>query len=153
MHVSLVTAHLDDPTVVALTTASVAEMAGLYGGRPGSGPAPRREEFEPPAGAFLLATRKGEAIGCGGLSRFDDTTAEIRRMYVAPEARGEGVARRLLAGLLDRARAAGYERVRLETGNAQLAAIGLYVDSGFEPIPCWGPYATDERSVCLELEL
>lgn len=145
--------RFDDPTAQALTVASVAEMAGRYGGRPGSGAPPRAEELAPPDGTFLLATRDGRAVGCGGLSRYDDTTAEIRRMYTVPDARGSGVARAILAALLERARELGYARVRLETGSGQPEALGLYRSSGFEEIPCWGPYANDERSVCLELRL
>ena len=136
-----------------MTEASVAEMAGMYGGRHGSGAPPRAAEFEPPDGIFLLAQLDGESVGCGGLARFDASTAEIRRMYVVPEARGRRIARAVLDALLDRARGAGYARVRLETGFAQQAAIRLYEQAGFTPIPCWGPYATDERSICLELEL
>lgn len=128
-------------------------MAGLYGGRHGSGATPRAHEFNPPEGVFVLARLDGEPVGCGGISRFDSSTGEIRRMYVSPAARGQGVAQALLAELLSGARALGYGRVRLETGNAQLPAIRLYERAGFEQIPCWGPYATDERSLCFELAL
>ncbi len=145
--------RFDDPTAQALIVASVAEMASRYGGRHGSGQPPQPEELAPPHGTFLLATRDGRAVGCGGLCRYDDTTAEIRRMYTVPDARGSGVARAILAALLERARELGYARVRLETGSGQPEALGLYRSSGFEEIPCWGPYATDERSVCLEQRL
>lgn len=147
------TASLDDPTAQELTEASKAEMNSHYGGRPGSGAPPRAEEFVAPNGIFLLALGDGEAIGCGGLCRFDETTAEIRRMYVAPRARGRGISRAILAELLAGGRELGYLHARLETGYAQREAIGLYETSGFERIPCWGPYITDERSVCFELRL
>ena len=52
-----------------------------------------------------------------------------------------------------RARALGYSFVRLETGNLQAVAIGLYVSAGFEPIPRYGPFASDPRSVCFEKRL
>lgn len=133
--------------------ASVEEMAGLYGGRHGSGTPPRAAEFEPPDGIFLLAQLDGEPVGCGGFSRFDGRTAEVRRMYVKPEARGRRIALAVLDALLGRARTAGYSHIRLETGFAQQAAIRLYEQAGFTQIPCWGPYATDERSICLEIEL
>ncbi len=74
-------------------------------------------------------------------------------MYVVPEARGRGLAKALLAWLLEAAREAGYRRVRLETGNRQTEALGLYQSAGFTPIPCWGPYAVDPKSRCFELEL
>ena len=85
-------------TVVALTTASIAEMDARHGGDPGSGAPPRAEDFLPPAGAFLLARLDGRPSGCGGFSRFDDATAELRRMYVVPEARGAAWARRWSPG-------------------------------------------------------
>ena len=146
-------AGLDDPTVRALTEASTAEMNSHYGGRPGSGAKPLPHEFESPHGIFLLALRDDGAIGCGGLCRFDETTAEIRRMYVVPHARRQGVSRAILGALLDGGRNLGFTRVRLETGYAQREAIGLYESSGFEPIPCWGPYVSDERSQCFERRL
>jgi GNAT superfamily N-acetyltransferase len=144
---------LDDPEVVALTTASLSEIDARYGGEPGSGAPPRPEEFAPPDGTFLLVRLDGSAAGCGGLCRYDHTTGEVRRMYVAPEARGRGIGRALLGGLLDAARELGYARVRLETGNRQHEAVALYRSAGFTTIPCWGPYADDPKSVCLELWL
>ncbi len=146
-------AGLDDPTVYALTQASAAEMYNHYDGRPGSGAKPQASEFEPPDGIFLLALREGESIGCGGLCSFDETTAEIRRMYVVPAARRQGVSRAILSALLDAGRELGFTRARLETGYAQREAIGLYESSGFKRIPCWGPYITDERSQCFERQL
>jgi GNAT superfamily N-acetyltransferase len=146
-------ARLDDPTVVALTTASIAEMNERHGGDPGSGPPPRAEDFLPPDGEFLLARLDGHPCGCGGFSRFDDTTAELRRMYVVPEARGRGVGKALVDWLLEAARKAGYTRARLETGNRQNEALALYRSTRFRPIPCWGPYADDPKSRCFEREI
>ena len=74
-------------------------------------------------------------------------------MYVVPEARGRGLGKALVAWLLEAARDAGYNRIRLETGNRQEEALGLYKAAGFASIPCWGPYATDPKSRCFELDL
>ena len=74
-------------------------------------------------------------------------------MYVVPSARGLGLSRRLLAALEDEARALGYSLVRLETGKLQAAAIALYVSAGFGPIPRYGPFANDPKSVCFEKRL
>jgi GNAT superfamily N-acetyltransferase len=145
--------RLDDPTVTAFTAASISEMDERHGGDPGSGAPPRTEDFLPPEGAFLLARLDGQPSGCGGFSRFDDTTAEIRRMYVVPEARGRDVGKALVTWLLEAARDAGYSRVRLETGNRQNEALGLYRSAGFSRIPCWGPYADDPKSRCFELDI
>ena len=141
------------PAVQALTAALEAELLGRYAGVAGSGPEPTPGAFEPPDGLFLLVRESEEAVACGGLCRYDEATAELRRMYVAPSARGRGVARTLLAALEDEARALGYAFLRLETGDRQPEAIGLYASSGYRPIPRFGPFADDERSVCLEKRL
>jgi GNAT superfamily N-acetyltransferase len=145
--------RLDDPAAAALTAASITEIDARYDGDPGAGAKPRPEDFVAPDGAFLLARLDGDAVGCGGFSRIDAATAEIRRVYVRPELRGRGIAKALMAGLLETAAAVGYARVRLETGNRQHEAIGLYRGLDFAPIPCWGPYATDPKSLCFELAL
>jgi GNAT superfamily N-acetyltransferase len=150
---SIDTATLDDPVAVALTAASLAEINSRYGGEPGSGAPPRSEEFMPPEGTFLIARLDGAAVGCGGLARLEADTAEVRRMYVAPQARGQGISRAILDRLLATARELGYHRARLETGNRQHEAIGLYEGAGFRRIPCWGPYVADPKSLCFELAL
>jgi GNAT superfamily N-acetyltransferase len=145
--------RLDDPAVVALTTASISEIDERHDGDPGSGPPPRAEDFLPPDGVFLLARLDGRPFGCGGFSRFDDTTAELRRMYVVPEARGHGLGKALVAWLLEAAREVGYTRTRLETGKRQNEALALYRSAGFSPIPCWGPYVDDPKSRCFEMDI
>lgn len=144
---------LDDPVIAGLLRAQQAEMASYYGGEGGSGAPPRGEEFLPPSGVFLAARRDGEVIGCGGICRLEEAVAELRRMYVAPAARGLGVGRRLLAELESEARALGYSSIRLETGFRQEEAIGLYESAGFRRGDCWGPYLTDPKSVCYEKSL
>jgi GNAT superfamily N-acetyltransferase len=74
-------------------------------------------------------------------------------MYVVPVARGRGLARLLLTALEEEARHLGYSAVRLETGNLQPDAIGLYASAGYGPIERYGPYVDDERSVCFEKRL
>src|SRR4051812_39020464 len=130
--------------------AQQAEMASYYGGEGGSGAPPRGEEFLPPAGVFLAARRDGKLIGCGGICRLAGDVAELRRLYVAPAARGLGIGRRLLAALEAEALALGYASIRLETGHRQREAIGLYESAGFRRGECWGPYLTDPKSVCYE---
>lgn len=95
----------------------------------------------------------GEPVGCGGICRFDARSAEIRRMYVAPAARGAGIGHAVLDALLTAARELGYADVRLETGRAQSEAIRLYERAGFVRITCWGPYVEDDRSMCFGLVL
>jgi putative acetyltransferase len=109
--------------------------------------------FDPPAGAFLVGSVAGRPVACGGISRYDEETAELRRMYVVPSARGRGLSRQLLAAIEDAARSLGYSLLRLETGNRQTAAIGLYRSAGYEPIDRYGPFVDDERSLCFEKQL
>ena len=82
----------------------------------------------------------GTPLGCGALRRLDDDAAEVKRMYVVPEARGRGVSKALLAGLEDAARECGWGTLRLETGPRQPEAIGLYERAGYRPIAAFGAY-------------
>src|SRR5690348_11026613 len=100
------------------------------------------EEFVPPAGTFLVAWLDGRPVGCGGWRSRpgSDELAEVKRMYVAPEARGRGVAMALLRALEDTAREAGRKRMVLETGHRQPEAIALYHKAGYERIEDFGYY-------------
>ena len=97
-------------------------------------------EFVPPSGRFLVARVGAVAIGCAGMRRHDEHTVEVKRMFVRPEHRRRGHARRLLAAIEDIARALGYRRVILETGLAQPEAIALYTSAGYTPIEGFGHY-------------
>jgi GNAT superfamily N-acetyltransferase len=136
-----------------LAAALEAELLGTYQGVPGSGGLPAPEVFDPPNGAFLVGFEDGNPVACGGIGRYDPTTAELRRMYVVPAARGRGLSRTLLGALEDAARSLGYKALRLETGNLQTAAIGLYRSAGYQPIDRYGPFVDDERSICFEKRL
>ena len=146
-------APFDEPEVQALAAAQQEEMRGIYGGEADIGPARDAWMFEPPDGMFLVARVDGVAVGCGGICRFDETRAELKRMYVAPSARGLGLGRLVLASLEAEARRLGYAGVVLETGNLQREALGLYTSSGYERIPCYEPYASRELSLCFEKPL
>jgi GNAT superfamily N-acetyltransferase len=144
----------DSEAAVALAEALEAELLATYDGEPGSGGLPAAAVFEPAnGGAFLIGRVDGEAVACGGIARYDEATAEIRRMYVVTAARGRGLSRLVLEALEEEARSLGYAFVRLETGNLQAAAIALYVSAGFGPIERYGPFANDPRSVCFEKRL
>lgn len=149
----LTAARYDEPDVLALATAQQAEMRGLYGGEADIGPARDAWMFEPPDGTFVVARIHGIAVGCGGICRFDDTRAELKRMYVEPGSRGLGLGRRLLEALETEARRLGYAAVVLETGDRQPEALGLYASAGYEPIPCYEPYASRALSRCFEKPL
>jgi putative acetyltransferase len=97
---------------------------------------------------YLLAWRKGVAVGCGALRRIDAATGEIRRMFVTRGARRDGVARALLARLEADALALGYRRLVLETGIKQKPAMALYRASGWRKIKPYGTFVGDATSVC-----
>jgi ribosomal protein S18 acetylase RimI-like enzyme len=101
------------------------------------------EELTEPAGLLLVARLHGEAIGCGALKLRGDVPFYIKRMWVAPEARGLGVGRRLLAELEDQARRRGAEVVSLETNKTLREAASLYRSAGYVEVEPFNdePYA------------
>ncbi|NUR97086.1 MAG: MarR family transcriptional regulator [Kribbellaceae bacterium] len=100
-------------------------------------------ELTPPAGLLLLATLNSEPIGCGALKLHGNDPAEIKRMWVSPDARGLGLGRRLLTELEHAAATHGAPAVRLETNRTLTEAIALYRSSGYEEVPAFNdePYA------------
>jgi DNA-binding MarR family transcriptional regulator/GNAT superfamily N-acetyltransferase len=104
---------------------------------------PDAGELRPPHGLFLVARLHGEPVGCAGLKLPPAAPAEIKRMWVAPQARRLGLGRRFLAGLEARAAQHGRDLLRLDTNKALTAAIGLYHSFGFHEVPAFNdePYA------------
>jgi GNAT superfamily N-acetyltransferase len=100
----------------------VADLPGTYG---------------PPDGSLLIAREVDVALGCVAAKRLDDESCEMKRMFVAPTARGNGAGRALAEDLLTRARAGGYRRVYLDTSVRQTEAITLYRSLGFEEVPAY----------------
>lgn len=100
--------------------------------------------YAPPTGAFVLARLDGEAVGCAGLAAMDgDGTFEIKRMWTAPQARGLGVARRMLGRIEQIAAELGATRLVLDTNRSLSEAQALYRAEGYAPIPRYNdnPYA------------
>jgi len=91
----------------------------------------------PPDGAFLVAYEHDRPLACGGLKRLDAKSAEIKRMYVVPQARGGGLGRSLLAALEEEARRLGYRRAPLDTGPRQPHARALYASAGYIAISAY----------------
>jgi putative acetyltransferase len=105
-----------------------AELAGL--------PQP----YAGPDGRLLLARRDGAAVGTVALRRLGPDIAEIKRLYVVPEARRDGIGLALLTRAVEDARRLGYARVRLDSHRASMgAAIALYRRLGFVEIAPYGP--------------
>ena len=152
----------DSPTAKALIAALDADLDERYAGDVDVEGEPDyamlnvlSASVAPPHGVFLVARRDATPIGCGALRPHHDgdTTAEVKRMYVVPEARGTGIARALLAALEDEARRLGYTRTVLETGIRQQEAMALYESSGYTPIANYGAYRDSPLSRCYEKAL
>lgn len=94
----------------------------------------------------VVRSADGRAVGCGAVV-LGDGDGELKRMYVTPECRGMGVARRLLERLESAAIARGCRHLRLETGPYQPEALGLYARCGYARCGRFGTYADDPLSV------
>lgn len=109
-------------------------------------------------GGFFVAYLDGDPSACGAYRRIDgagglEGTAEVKRMWARPGARGSKLGAAILATIVGAAAADGYRALQLETGEHLTAAVGLYTRFGFQPCPPWGEYAGSPLSYCLRLEL
>jgi putative acetyltransferase len=96
----------------------------------------------------VIAYMADEPVGCGCFKNFDKQTVEIKRMYVRPQQRGNGISTLILKELENWAHAAGYSNSVLETGSKQLAALAVYKKFGYMRIPDYGPYINLPDSLC-----
>jgi GNAT superfamily N-acetyltransferase/DNA-binding transcriptional ArsR family regulator len=153
-HVDISECPSDDNIAALLVRAQWAELSARYG-EPEPAPASIRDPsaFAAPNGTFVVLRVSDEAVGCGGVCRFDGTTAELKAVYVMPAHRGRGYSRLIVETVEARAVALGYRTLRLETGDAQPEAIGLYTALGYSRIENYGEYRDLPRSVCFEREL
>jgi ribosomal protein S18 acetylase RimI-like enzyme len=142
-----------DADVQALVEQVQAEYVERYGGRDDT-PFDARV-FDDPAGAFFVGRLGDVPVAMGGwrfrpdVRRLDGhRVAEIKRMYVAPAGRRQGLARLLLAHLEATAASAGADVMVLETGTAQPEAIALYESSGYVAVAGFGHYAWSPKSRC-----
>jgi GNAT superfamily N-acetyltransferase len=128
------------PAAVALVAAAMADLGQRYGD--GDETPVEAIEFDPPHGMFLIAWRDRTAIGCVGWRSHGvtDEVAELKRLYVAPDARGTGVAAALIAAVEESVRRTGRTRMILECGVKQPEAIACYEKAGYTRIDDFGFY-------------
>lgn len=139
--------EVDSPDFVVLEAALVDELDQRY---------PGLSEEEPAPHDLLVAAvaYNSEApIGCCALRQLEPAVGEIKRMFVLPEARGLGVARRLLEALETQGRLMGYSAIRLGSGVRQPEALALYESSGYRRISLFGEYEHSKLCVCYEKAL
>jgi len=138
----------------ALIAALNAELSAMY-------PEPGANHFglnpaqvSGQSGVFLVVSLNGTPVGCGAVRLIDAETGELKRMYIAPSARGKGLSKQLVAALDAEARTLGAKRLVLETGIRQHAALALYRRMGFREIPLYGEYCDSAgTSVCMGKDL
>jgi ribosomal protein S18 acetylase RimI-like enzyme len=108
--------------------------------------------YAPPGGALLIARDEDLAAGCVALRGLDDSTGEMKRMYVRAQYRSSGLGRKLAIAVIDEARKRNYARVVLDTLPKLAPAIALYRDLGFREA---GPYLASPTpgALCFELRL
>ncbi|GAA0873554.1 hypothetical protein GCM10009117_27010 [Gangjinia marincola] len=98
----------------------------------------------------ILAYSDEQPIGCGAFKGFDTNSIEIKRMFVTPNLRNQGVAAAVLTALEKWAKEISYTRAVLETGKRQTEAIHFYQKNGYSQIPNYGQYKGMENSMCFE---
>ncbi len=150
--------HAESPALIALVRELFLEYADWLG------PEVRKRhldhetealpgDYAPPRGCLLLAEADGSPAGCVALRGIDAEICEMKRFYVRPQFRGEGIGRKLASAVIIEARGLGYRRMRLDTiANRMPEAAALYRALGFREIPPYRPNPV-AGSLCMELEL
>jgi ribosomal protein S18 acetylase RimI-like enzyme len=136
----------DDPLAEPLLAELAVEYATRYGGTEQAVSKWLRgypaEEFAPPGGGLLIGLLDGQPVTGGAFQRFDDSTAELKRIWTDSGHRRQGHAKALLVELETEIASRGYRRAYLTTGDRQPEAEALYVSSGYtrlaEPLPAEG---------------
>ncbi|GAA2633625.1 GNAT family N-acetyltransferase [Streptomyces axinellae] len=145
-------APIAGPEALATVRAYLDDIISRYYGRPATAEEidqtlaeERDDELAPPTGRFLLARAEdeGAVAGCAGVRMLDEKTAELRRVWVVPQARGNGLGTRLVAAAEHAAVELGAAAIRLDTRSDLVEARRLYARRGYEDIPAYNdsPYA------------
>jgi len=134
----------------ALVDQLSAELAGVYhyaeDGKGHFNP----EDVLVPKSVFLVGRLGGRPVCCGAVRPREPGVAEVKRMFVVPDCRGKGFSKKILTELEQHAKIMGYDAIRLETGDKQREAIGLYEKAGYRRIANFGIYVGIKQSICFE---
>lgn len=98
----------------------------------------------------LVVYENSEVVGCGAFKKFDEHTAEIKRMFVHPNHRNKGIAKFVLTELELWANDLGFTSFILETSPKLTSAIAMYEKTGYQLIPNYGQYIGVENSICMK---
>ncbi|WP_306350343.1 GNAT family N-acetyltransferase [Flavobacterium sp. '19STA2R22 D10 B1'] len=101
----------------------------------------------------IVAYQGDSAVGCGAIKKYDAVTAEIKRMFVHPDYRGQGIAKSILNDLEKWAFELGFSYCILETGKKQVDAIALYKKCNYKMIPNYGQYIDVDSSICMSKKI
>lgn len=142
-----------EPEAAELIRSMTAEIAATYDHTIDGHGHFKPEDVLVPGSGFLVGRVGDRAVACGAFRPLEPGIAEIKRMFVAREHRGQGYSKRILSTLERMARESGYVTVRLETRPKQTAAISLYESLGYVRIPNYGRYAGRDGCLCYEKAL
>jgi GNAT superfamily N-acetyltransferase len=148
-HVDLRDADPDEPAAIACLTAYYQLLAEKIAGVTPDMltlPLPDAAKYRPPHGAFLIAWSDDLPVGCASLRPLEPGVAEVKRLWIDPVARGQGLARRLMRALESRARDMGFAHLKLDSNAALTEAIALYRSDGWTEI---APYTGFPANVWL----
>ena len=148
---TIVVADPAEPGVQTLFADLDASLRGLYPGAPVHGI--DVEDWRQRGGVLLVAWQQRRAVACVGYLPLAQGRAEIKRLYVVPQLRGQGLAQRLLKLLLQHAASTGVHTLLAETGDQQLQAMVLFRRCGFSAIAPFGPYQHQPYSRCFARRL
>jgi putative acetyltransferase len=108
--------------------------------------------YAPPSGRVLAALHEGEVVGCVCLKGIDETTCEVKRLYVSPAKRGLTIGTLLVERLVEEARQCGYERIILDSHKSMTKAHAIYEAAGFQRVPAPPDFQEELKSVAIFME-
>lgn len=111
------------------------------------------QEFKKAGGRFFIVKMDSEYIGCGALRPIDQSSAEIKRLYVRKAFRRRGISRRILNHIESSARELGYSQLMVETGDRQPESQALFRSNDYQQIKPFGEYVNDPHSICFKKEV
>jgi ribosomal protein S18 acetylase RimI-like enzyme len=108
--------------------------------------------YVPPSGRLLVAMYEGQAVGCVCMKGLDQTTCEVKRLYVSPAMRGRSIGNQLVTKLVKEARSCGYRQIVLDSHRSMTSAHAIYESAGFVRVPAPADVPEFVKSVAIFME-